>query len=66
MDIAFTPWTKEQVVMLEKRQDDKTKHPYTCECGLDLIPSIDGWYCSKCEYQQTWCHKEDIKNENID
>ena len=30
-------------------------HPYTCTCGMDLIPTTNGWICDKCEYTQDWC-----------
>lgn len=55
------PWTEEQVKALEARQDMEMLHEYTCECGHQLIPSKDGWFCEECPYTQNWCHALDVK-----
>lgn len=53
------PFSKEQVKALDRRQADKTLHPYTCpECSEKLIPYDDGWYCSKHGLVQTWALHE--------
>lgn len=61
------PWTKQQVEKLQKYQNDKSNHPYTCvNCSEQnentiLIPNCDGWYCPRCDLVvQDWAHSEDI------
>jgi hypothetical protein len=58
------PWSDEQVKALEARQDMEMLHTYTCECGHQLIPSKDGWYCEECTYTQNWCHASDLSMPN--
>jgi hypothetical protein len=58
--ISKAPWTKGEVELLEKRQDDTRKHPYTCICHHSLIPTKTGWECEECGYVQDWCFIEDI------
>ena len=59
------PWTVAQVDRLQERQRDLMKHPYTCECGKNLVPTVYGWACD-CGYTQDWCHKMDLKeNANV-
>jgi len=64
--VVYAPWTDEQVAALERRQDNDMLHEYTCNCGHQLIPSTNGWWCEECPYTQNWCHKSDAeypKNE---
>jgi hypothetical protein len=59
----FAPFTEEQVKMLKWWQED-VFHPYTClnrggggGRHLDsdkLVPTVNGWVCSKCDYKQNW------------
>ena len=59
-EILRAPWTPEQIEKLDARQQDETKHPYTCACGHSLEPFKSGWYCeNQCGYSQDWCHKAD-------
>jgi hypothetical protein len=60
-DIVRAPWTPEQIEKLHARQEDETKHPYTCgNCGGSLEPFKSGWYCAEqCGYHQDWCHMAD-------
>lgn len=53
--VVYTPWTESQVKMLKEWQDDPKNHPYTCDCGESLIPSVQGWHCDCCNYKQKWC-----------
>jgi hypothetical protein len=55
------PWTDEQVEMLDKWQDDGTKHPYTCICGESLTPYNEGWICEYCGHKQDWCWKGSLE-----
>ena len=65
--IRYTPWTPEEVKSLQQYQDDGFAHPYTCICDGDnghhpnLIPTIDGWMCPKCDYKQDWFHSMALK-----
>ena len=56
-------WTEEQVKNLKKRQETFTLHPYTCDCGENLIPTEEGWVCDKCSYTQYWAHGSDLDGE---
>jgi hypothetical protein len=59
-EILKAPWTDAQIEKLDKRQEDETKHPYTCDCGHSLEPFTSGWYCeNQCGYSQDWCFKSD-------
>ena len=55
------PWTNAQIGCLQRRQEDSTKHPYTCNvCSEPLTPYRDGWYCDYChKYKQEWAHRDD-------
>ncbi|MFW6074557.1 MAG: hypothetical protein ACOC9Y_03120 [Chloroflexota bacterium] len=60
------PWTTSQVAALWDRQNDQTKHPYTCgERGCDqaLIPFEDGWHCPEHGLVQRWAHAEDCQKK---
>lgn len=58
--IKHAPWTPEEVEILKKYQDCEYFHPYTCHCHGDdgqhpnLVPTVDGWVCPKCDYKQDW------------
>jgi hypothetical protein len=57
-----TPFTPEQVMNLVNWQIKH--HPFTCENRDDgahltgglLIPTVRGWVCPFCDYQQDWAH----------
>lgn len=55
-------WSKKQVKNLKKRQKANYLHSYTCKCGKDLIPTVDGWKCN-CGYTQNWAHESDLNGE---
>ncbi len=53
-------WSNEQVKNLEARQKVEYMHPYTCECGENLIPTQEGWICGHCNYTQDWAYELDL------
>jgi len=63
-DVVYAPFTKEQVEALQKWQSDKTKHPFTCECGNKLSPHVNGWFCPVCFMVQSWCYEFMLKERN--
>lgn len=62
---VFTP---DEVVALVSHQTAGHYHPYTCANRGDsnhrvafgdlgaLVPTVRGWICPFCDYQQTWAH----------
>lgn len=53
------PWTADQVVTLNARQSDPTRHPYTCGADIahrPLVATPAGWACADCDYRQGWAH----------
>jgi hypothetical protein len=67
------PWTSEEVVLLNVRQQVSWLHEYQCtgDCTLRheslpiiaklaLIATTDGWYCPLCQYRQNWAHRSDL------
>jgi transcription initiation factor IIE alpha subunit len=58
---AYSPWTKEEVENLNKRQKLENVHPYICERGEILVATITGWKCSKCGSRQNWAHSSDLE-----
>jgi hypothetical protein len=60
-DLAYAPWTAEQVACLVDRQRDTSRHPYTCgnHTSLPLVPTSEGWKCLRCQYVQVWAHAAD-------
>ena len=57
MEIIKAPFTEEQVKYLNEYQKSGRFHPFTCECREDLIATVNGWICSKCNYTQDWAHE---------
>lgn len=55
MKSILAPFSKNQVDALWDWQLDKNNHPYTCTCGETLLPTINGFVCSRCPYTQNWC-----------
>lgn len=66
-DLAVAPWTDQQVRKLIIRQANPHFHPYTCECGEELTPTTNGWYCevNDCDYCQDWCLAQDVGEEDV-
>ncbi len=65
VNIIKAPWTEDQVSNLNKRQEDKSQHPYTCDRGHELIATKDGWVCMSravCRYKQDWALTCDTVN----
>jgi hypothetical protein len=62
--LTHAPWNDAEKLALNRRQADETKHPYTCECGRNLIATHDGWGCLNhgpfLKIMQTWAHQNDI------
>jgi len=56
MKDVFAPWTDEQVQNLKEFQEFEPMHPFTCVCREKLIPTKDGWICSKCDYTQNYAY----------
>lgn len=59
-------WTPVQVLALLERQTCGFLHPYTCPNHGDgnhpnehdyLVPTVFGWICLFCDYQQYWSHE---------
>ncbi len=67
--LSRAPWTSEQVVALEARQNRFDLHPYTCPNRGDpphlgeglLEPTVYGWECPFCAYTQDWAHAVDVE-----
>jgi hypothetical protein len=49
-------FTDDEVASLNGYQACGYWHPFTCECGEDLIATSTGWKCDHCPYTQTWAH----------
>ena len=61
------PWSEEQVLLLNKYQNEGLFHPYTCgNCREILIATKDGWICNKCDYKQNWCLGSTIERKIYD
>ena len=75
-EIIKTPWTSEQVEVLNHYQKSGLMHPYTCggnrkdERHLDgegiLVATENGWICPFCDYKQGWAGKFSIKINEIE
>ncbi len=61
----YAPWTPEQVAALNRYQQLRDFHPFTCGSGrrqdefhLDdqgvLLATESGWVCPYCDYTQDW------------
>ena len=64
-EIIYAPWTPTQVAALNRYQQLRQGHPYTCGSGrrtdehhLDgegvLVATENGWSCPYCDYTQHW------------
>jgi len=59
----MTKWTEEQVKNLNKWQENRQYHPFTCpgdydECEnhRELVATTNGWVCQCGKYTQDWAH----------
>lgn len=53
------PWTAEITIGLNRLQNDRNFHPYTCgNCRAVLVATTEGWKCPAdgCGYTQDWAH----------
>lgn len=69
MSIRRAPFTPDQVQALERQQQNRTLHPFTCpnrsdgnhrENDIDLgalVPTVRGWICQYCDYTQGWARE---------
>lgn len=63
----LAPFTPEQVVALNKYQENGTFHPFTCggeNCNRSereddgvLLATKEGWICGCGKYKQLWAHE---------
>lgn len=61
-------FSADEVLALEKHQQNNERHPFTCanrgdgnhrDNGHDLgvlVPTVRGWICPYCDYTQDWAH----------
>lgn len=49
------PFTTDQVAALNRWQACGWVHPFTCQCGKNLVATTVGWVCD-CGYTQDWAH----------
>ncbi len=63
MEKITAPFTEEQVERLNKYQNERRFHPFTCcsyGCKREdegiLIATKDGWVCPCGKYKQDWAH----------
>lgn len=56
MESIKSPWTEEQVILLNRFQNTANVHPFTCLICHDtnLFARTDGWICPNCDYTQNW------------
>ncbi len=65
MNIIKAPFTEAQVARLIKWQKAGYVHPYTCgtqnkhkpDDDKVLIPTVNGFKCPTCDYEQDWAHQ---------
>lgn len=62
MDTIQTPFTDEQVDILNGFQSLSSVHPFTCRkssCRASLRATTEGWICDECGdgVQQKWAYK---------
>jgi hypothetical protein len=58
-DIIKAPFSQVQVFFLNKFQETRRFHPFTCGgdgCRANLVATTDGWRCPNCDYTQDWAH----------
>ena len=67
MSEVRAPWTDEQVEALNRYQQERWFHPFTCASGNRtdaahtdgegiLRATNNGWECPFCDYRQDWAH----------
>jgi len=59
--VVFTPWSDEQVEILNAYQNNSRLHEHTClndhgDLSRTLIATNNGWICPNCDYTQDWAH----------
>lgn len=65
--LVKAPWTPAQVEALNKFQQERWMHPFTCGSGNRtdekhtdgegiLVATENGWICPFCDYTQDWAH----------
>jgi len=54
------PFTPEQVAHINEFQLAGYMHSFTCGncsgCDRDLVATVDGLHCRRCDYRQFWVH----------
>lgn len=62
---VYAPWDMHQVVNLINRQEDETRHPYTCPmCSKKLDPHVYGWCCKVHGLiKRSWAHEQDTRSD---
>ena len=64
---TYSPWTEEQVRILNKFQSSDVFHSFTCpNDGNDLIATKEGWICPCCDYTQNWALASMLEEDLID
>lgn len=55
---VVAPWTRAQVVGLNRWQRAGYVHEFTCSDGHPLVATTEGWICDEpgCLYTQDWAH----------
>lgn len=59
-----TPWSEEDILVLNLWQTCGMFHPYTCgndSSHSDLVATKNGWVCKNCDYTQKWAHHISLK-----
>ena len=54
-DRVDAPWDHHQIASLIDYQRCDAFHPYTCNCGSTLDPTINGWKCLRCHRNHGAC-----------
>ncbi len=73
--VIRTPWSDDDVELLNNYQMDGSGHPYTCEnrgngshaitnseTGM-LVATRNGWICYDCDYRQDWAYLHTIDQQ---
>lgn len=54
-DNVVAPFTDDEVHSLNEFQKCGFLHPFTCECGEEMVADNAGWLCEKCnDHVQDW------------